>query len=127
MSRNHDTRLERLEKRKKPRQDVIVIWRTIVEADGSTVAPTYYETSDGKHVWEREPNESPEDFERRVSDDVERITDRFAVELRPYKQEIRGGEDDLDGTIARRTGHAGLDFGRTGQALKNASPNHPQG
>jgi hypothetical protein len=86
MSRNHVSRLERLEKRKKPRQDVIVIWRTIVEADGSTVAPTYYETSDGKHVWEREPDESPEDFERRVSDDADRIANHGTVVLLPLNR-----------------------------------------
>jgi hypothetical protein len=95
MSRNHDTRLERLEKRRKPPQDVVVIWRTIVEADGSIVAPTYYEASDREHVWERGPDESPEDFQRRVSDDVQRITegntDRFAVALQSWK-----ARDDLD-------------------------------
>ena len=84
MSRNHDTRLERLEKRRNPRQSSFVIWRTIVEVDGSTVAPTHYETSDGKYRWEREPNESAKDFERRVSDDAERITNHGTVELLPF-------------------------------------------
>ncbi len=84
MSRNHDTRLEKLEKRLKPRQSLFVIWRTIVEADGSTVAPNHYETSDGKYVWEREPNESAKDFERRVSDDAERIANHGTVVLLPF-------------------------------------------
>jgi hypothetical protein len=97
MSRSHDTRLERLEKRIKPRQDSIVILRTIVEADGSTVAPDHYETSDGKYHWEQEPNESGKDFERRVLDDAERIADHGTavglrvVELMPFKQEIMEG------------------------------------
>jgi hypothetical protein len=85
MSRNHNTRLERLEKRRNPHQSLIVIWLTIVEADGSTVTPNHYKTSDGKYVWEREPDESAKDFERRVSDDVERITDHGTVELLPFK------------------------------------------
>jgi hypothetical protein len=84
MSRNRDTRLEKLEKRLKPRQSSIVIWRTIVEADGSTVAPTHYETSDGKYRWEREPDESAKDFERRVANDAERITNHGAVVLLPF-------------------------------------------
>jgi hypothetical protein len=83
MSRNHDTRLEKLEKRLQPRQNLFVIWRTIVEVDGSTVAPNHYETSDGKYRWEREPNESAKDFERRVSDDADRITDHGTVALLP--------------------------------------------
>jgi hypothetical protein len=88
MSRNHDTRLERLEKRRSPRQSLIVIWRTIVEADGSTVAPNHFETSDGKYRWERAPEESAKDFERRVSDDAERITKHGAVVLLPFNGRI---------------------------------------
>ncbi len=84
MSRNHNTRLERLEKRRNPHQSSIVIWLTIVEADGSTVAPNHFETFDGKYRWEREPNESAKDFERRVSDDAERIANHGTVVLLPF-------------------------------------------
>ena len=68
-----------------PRQNIFVIWLTIVEADGSTMAPNYYETSDGKYVWERKPSESAKDFKRRVSDEVDRINNHGTVVLLPFK------------------------------------------
>jgi hypothetical protein len=48
------------------------------------VALTHYETSDGKYVWEREPDETAKDFERRVADDAERIAHHGAVVLWPF-------------------------------------------
>ena len=83
MSRNYDARLERLERRSNPPQSSIVIWRTIVEVDGSTVAPDHYKTHDGKYRWEREPNESTEDFDRRVLDHAERIAEDGTVLILP--------------------------------------------
>ena len=85
MSRNHETRLERLEKAPETApKSIRDLADAPVEADGSTVPPTHYETSDGIHRWEREPNESAKDFERRVSDDAERITNHGAVALLPF-------------------------------------------
>ena len=85
MTRNLNARLERLEGRLSPPQGLVVIMRTIVWADG-TVITNRCESTDRQHCWEQGPNESLDDFTRRVSDDAERITNHGRVALLPFNR-----------------------------------------
>jgi hypothetical protein len=79
MARNHDARLGQLERRSNRGYGLVVIGCSY---GGAT--PDRYETPDGKHSWQREPGESPESFQRRVSDDVERIANHGVVVFLPF-------------------------------------------
>jgi hypothetical protein len=82
MVRNREARLGKLEENVNQRQSLVVIRRTTVDADGSLI-PYRFEMTDGRYRWEKGRDESAEAFERRVSHDVDRITNHGTVVLLP--------------------------------------------
>lgn len=79
MAKNHEARLGQLERRSNSGYGLVVIGCSYGGA-----APDRYETSDGKHSWQRERCESAESFQHRVSDDVECIANHGVVVFLPF-------------------------------------------
>ena len=80
MARNHVARLRQLERRPNHGRGFVVVW-----SDDGVIADRWqYDTLDGRYSWQRAPGESVEAFQRRVSDDAERIANQGLVVFLPF-------------------------------------------
>jgi len=83
MKTNLRKRLGRLERAgDQTVESPVIIWR-IVDPDGTMADPVRSQSADGRFIWEREPQESFEDFEKRVIEAASRLPSTQSLIMRP--------------------------------------------